>query len=99
MLSALQQRVAIVLADLPEAEGFALAGGGALIVRGAVDRETRDLDFFVGDADAVDRLVPVLEASLTAARFAVERRQVAHGFARLSVTAGNDRTEVDLCVD
>lgn len=43
MLSALQQRVAIVFADLPEAEGFALAGGGALIVRGAVNRETHDL--------------------------------------------------------
>lgn len=41
----------------------------------------------------------MLEAALTAARFAVERRQVAHGFARLSVTAGDDRTEVDLCVD
>ncbi|MGH9244820.1 MAG: nucleotidyl transferase AbiEii/AbiGii toxin family protein [Acidimicrobiales bacterium] len=99
MLSALQRRVAIVLADLPEAEGFALAGGGALIVRGAVDRETRDLDFFVGEADAVDRLLPALEAALTAGHLAVERRQVAHGFARLSVTAGDDHTEVDLCVD
>lgn len=99
MLSALQQRVALVLADLPEAEGFALAGGGALIVRGAVDRETHDLDFFVGDADAVDRLLPVLEAALGADQLAVERRQVAHGFARVAVSDGDDHTEVDLCVD
>ena len=99
MLSALQQRVAIVLADLPEAEGFALAGGGALIVRGAIDRETHDLDFFVTEAAAVDRLVPALEATLTAGHLTVERRQIAHGFARLSVTAGDAHTEVDLCVD
>ncbi len=99
MLSALQQRVAVVLAELPEAEGFALAGGGALIVRGAVDRETHDLDFFVGDADAVDRLLPVLEAALRDASLAVERRQVAHGFARVSIRDSDEHTEVDLCVD
>lgn len=99
MLSALQQRVALVLTDLPEAEGFALAGGGALIVRGAVERETHDLDFFVGEADAVDRLLPALESALRTEQLAVERRQVAHGFARLSVRAGEDHTEIDLCVD
>lgn len=99
MLSALQQRVAIVLAGLPEAEGFALAGGGALIVRGLIDRETHDLDFFAGEAEAVDRLLPALEAALSAVHLSVERRQIARGFARLSVTADDDRTEVDLCVD
>jgi len=99
VLTALQQRVALILADLPEAEGFALAGGGALIVRGAVERETHDLDFFVGKADAVDRLLPALESALIAEQLAVERRQVAHGFARLSVRAGDDHTEIDLCVD
>jgi len=99
VLSALQQRVALVLADLPEAQGFALAGGGALIVRGAVDRETHDLDFFVGDADAVDRLLPVFEAALHDEGLAVERRQVGHGFARVSIRDSGDHTEVDLCVD
>jgi len=99
VLSALQQCVALVLAGLPEAEGFALAGGGALVVRGAVDRETHDLDFFVGEADAVDRLLPALESALSAEQITVERRQVAHGFARLSVQAGDDHTEIDLCVD
>lgn len=99
VLSALQQRVALVLADLPDAEGFALAGGAALIVRGAVERETHDLDFFVGEADSVDRLLPALESALTANHLAVERRQVAHGFARLSVRGDDDHTEIDLCVD
>jgi len=98
-MSELQQRVALVLADLPEAEGFALAGGGALIIRGAVDRETHDLDFFVGEADAVDRLLPALEGALSAHGLDIERRQVAHGFARLSVGGSDDQTEIDLCVD
>lgn len=74
MLSALQQSVAIVLAGLPEAEGFALAGGGALIVRGLIDRETHDLDFFAGEAEAVDRLLPALEGALSAVHLSVERR-------------------------
>lgn len=74
LLSSLQEHVATVLARLPEAEGFALAGGGALIARGAVDRSTRDLDFFADDADAVDHLLPALEAALAADGVAVERR-------------------------
>lgn len=36
MLSPLQERVAEIIAGLKEAEGFALAGGAALIVRGDV---------------------------------------------------------------
>ncbi len=46
MLSDLQLRVARIIAGLVEAEDFALAGGAALIVRGGVERATRDLDFF-----------------------------------------------------
>jgi hypothetical protein len=58
MLSPLQQRVARLIAQLDEAEGFALAGGAALIARGEVERRTRDLDFFGLEVDAVDRLLP-----------------------------------------
>ena len=60
MLSPLQQRIATIVAGLPEAEDFALAGGTALIVRGDVDRGTRDLDFFGLSRLAVDRLVPAV---------------------------------------
>jgi hypothetical protein len=46
-LSALQLRVLRLIRDrLPEAEGFVLAGGAALIVHGIVDRPTEDLDLF-----------------------------------------------------
>ena len=56
MLSPLQERVAEIIAGLKEAEGFALAGGAALIVRGDVRRQTRDLDFFGLDLGADARL-------------------------------------------
>jgi len=53
MLSPLQERVARIVGGLVEAEGFALAGGAALIVRGDVDRQTRDLDFFGPSAECL----------------------------------------------
>ena len=42
----LQQQLRAILDLLPEAQDFALAGGGALIVQGVVSRPTRDLDYF-----------------------------------------------------
>ena len=61
MLSPYQQEVARLLPQLPEAAGFALAGGAALIVTGIVERETDDLDFFGREAAAVNRLAPAFE--------------------------------------
>ena len=57
VLSALQERVARIVVALPEADGFALAGGAALVVMQVVDRATRDLDYFGPSADEVDRLL------------------------------------------
>jgi hypothetical protein len=84
---------------LEEAEGFALAGGAALIARGEVRRQTRDLDFFGLTADAVDRLVPAAERALREAGLSIERLQVNPGLARLVVESGDDRTELDLAAD
>jgi hypothetical protein len=66
VLSDLQRRIATILANLAEARGFVLAGGGAIIVRGAVGRLTRDLDYFTIDPAEVDQLLPVLEQALLA---------------------------------
>ncbi|MGH8906232.1 MAG: hypothetical protein ACRD0K_06905 [Egibacteraceae bacterium] len=41
MLSALQRRLIGLISSLPEAEGFALAGGAALVTRGEVSRTTK----------------------------------------------------------
>ncbi|MFL6012967.1 MAG: nucleotidyl transferase AbiEii/AbiGii toxin family protein [Gaiellaceae bacterium] len=99
MLSPLQEQVARIVAGLEEAEGFALAGGAALIARGEVHRQTRDLDFFGPTTDAVDRLVPALDRALRDAGLVVHHVQENPGFARLIVESGDDRTELDLGAD
>jgi hypothetical protein len=99
VLSSLQQQVARIVASLPEADGFALAGGAALVLHQLVDRQTRDLDFFGATADDVDRLLPAVERALSGASLEalVERRS--HGFARLTISSGDETTELDLGSD
>jgi hypothetical protein len=99
VLSPLQERVAEIIAGLEEANDFALAGGGALIVRGDVQRQTRDLDFFGLSTDAVDHLLPAVDRALRAAGLTVRHIQVSPGFARLIVESDEDRTELDLGTD
>jgi hypothetical protein len=99
VLSPLQEEVARVVGSLVEAEDFALAGGAALIVRGDVDRKTRDLDFFGLSAAAVDTLVPVAERALRDRGFRVHRLLDNPGFTRLLVEGDGDRTEVDVATD
>ena len=99
MLSPLQEQVAEIIAGLEEATDFALAGGAALISRGDVQRQTKDLDFFGLTTDAVDRLLPAVERALQAVGLTVRRVQDNPGFARLLVEGGNERTEVDLAAD
>ncbi|MHB8439348.1 MAG: nucleotidyl transferase AbiEii/AbiGii toxin family protein [Acidimicrobiales bacterium] len=99
MLSDLQWQVAELITELPEAQGFALAGGAALIVRGDVVRQTRDLDFFGPEPDQVDALLPAVIRALTGIGLDVNVVREAHGFARLEVRSGFERTEVDLAAD
>lgn len=99
MLTPLQEQVAAIIAGLAEAEGFALAGGAALIARGDVQRQTGDLDFFGPTPAAVDRLVPAVDRALKEAGLAVHHIEVNPGFARLIVESGNGRTELDLGAD
>jgi hypothetical protein len=75
VLSPLQRQVAAIVAGLAEAEGFALAGGAALIARGDVQRETRDLDFFGLTPEAVDGLVPAVDRALREAGLVVRHVQ------------------------
>ncbi len=68
MLTPLQQRLLEIVGRLPEAEGFALAGGAVLIMRGTVDRNTNDLDLFIGhdvvEADTVATMLASVEQAL-----------------------------------
>ena len=100
MLSPLQTQIARLVATLPEADSFALAGGAALIVHRVVDRRTDDLDFFTSNADDVPRLVPALEAALGAAGLRVRRERVLPTFARLTVSDDSGAaTVVDIAWD
>lgn len=99
MLTALQQKVVRVVRELPQAEGFALAGGAGLVAQGTSSRPTNDLDFFAENPADVDRFLPVLEPSLEAAGLTVERVQTEPGFARLSVADQSERTLIDLAYD
>ncbi|MGQ0743965.1 MAG: nucleotidyl transferase AbiEii/AbiGii toxin family protein [Acidimicrobiales bacterium] len=83
----------------PEASGFVLAGGAALVLRGDVDRTTRDLDFFTTSVDDVGRLLAAFESALRQAGLDVDRKRTGTGFVRLAVSDGQERTEVDLGTD
>lgn len=99
MLTPLQRQIVEIVQRLPEAEGFALAGGAALIVRGLVQRETHDLDYFATRQEAVARLAPALERRLEEAEFTVERIQDSPGFVRFHVSSEDEACEVDLAHD
>lgn len=99
MLSALQRQILRLIADLPEAQGFVLAGGAALVLRGDIDRATRDLDLFTTAASDVALIVDPLEARLSEAGLAVERVRVTDTFVRLLVADEADQTEIDLARD
>ena len=99
VLSALQRRVVELLAGIPEAAEFVLAGGAALIALGEVDRSTRDLDYFAVEPAAVDRLAPMLASRLESAGLDIVHERVAPGFVRLVVSDGDEQTRVDLASD
>lgn len=103
-LTPLQRRAARILFDLPASDGFALAGGSALVALGVVDRLTRDLDAFIaaqpgnppGDVRA---LATSFCAALTAQGWTVHLVRDHVTFARLLATLDGQTIEVDLAVD
>lgn len=103
-LTALQRRAARILFELPDAAGFALAGGSALVALGVVDRPTRDLDAFIAAAPGdppgdVRPLTTAFIAALTTDGWTVETVRNHVTFARLLATLDDQTMEVDLAVD
>ena len=88
-----------MVAALPEARGFALAGGGALVVHGLTERSTNDLDFFTPAPTDVPVLRQALEIAFGAAGLTVAIVRDTETFARLRVGDGTTDTLVDLAWD
>jgi hypothetical protein len=89
-LTAFQVKVARLFFSLPEAEGFLLAGGAALVAQHMTTRPTQDLDFFtrVGGT-SVPTARNALEVSAHEQGWSIERIQDEPTFCRL-IFHGND---------
>ena len=98
-LSDIQLRAAAIVLALSEAEGFALAGGAALVLHEIVDRGTNDLDCFGPSTHAVNALVDPVASALKANGLAVEIAVRTDGFAKLVVSGAADRTQIDIGFD
>lgn len=90
-----QTEIAHLLFSLPEAAGYALAGGSALLASGTIERPTRDLDAFVeaqpsqppGD---VTPLTGALTTKLETEGWTIEAIRTHQTFARLIATRIHD---------
>lgn len=88
------------MAKLPEAGStVALAGGGALIVTGIVQRLTEDLDFFAPHPQPIAPVLEALEAKLLAEGIQVTRLHSTETFARLQIESDSETTRIDFATD
>lgn len=103
MLEPLQERLAILISQLPEADGFALMGGAALFIHRVIERPTQDLDYARPAPDVGGIRVHVLAAAIDRVAadhgLAVTRLADVEQFIRLAITDSTHTTEVDLTVD
>ena len=99
VLTPLQEKIAVVVSASLEGSDFALAGGGALISQGLVDRRTKDLDFFGSSEQVLAERFPDIVSALERDGFVVEVRRLTPQFARIVVRGVNSETEVDFGLD
>ncbi len=99
ILTHLQQQVAQIVAGVLAAEDVGLAGGGALISQGFVNRLTRDLDYFGAPGFALSDFAPQIISALIEDGFEVDVKRQATTFYRLAIKRADDETELDLAID
>lgn len=94
-----QVQVAQLFFSLPEAQGFLLAGGAALVAQHLTTRPTQDLDFFtrVGGT-GVPAARDALEAAAHRRGWTMQRVRDEAKFCRL-IIHGDDNLLVDLALD
>jgi predicted nucleotidyltransferase len=99
-LTDLQLLVLELFFKLPEADGFVLAGGAALVASGLTERPTQDIDLFGSDvATGITAAADALEVACTERGWTTERIRNTATFRRLIVRRPGDELLVDLAVD
>lgn len=98
-LTAAQLYVAAAFFALPEAEGFVLVGGAALISLHLVDRFTDDLDFFTDDPIRVGVVADAFQRSAHRSGWTVRMLRESPTFRRLTVTIDTESVQIDIAVD
>ena len=73
-ISEMQREVASIALRAAARNGFALAGGNALIAHGIIDRPTDDVDLFSDQETGVAAAADAVQSALRAAGFLAERR-------------------------
>lgn len=99
-----QRDLARLLFSLPEATGYALAGGAALVVQRIVDRDTRDLDAFIAATPGptpgtVDLLADAFTEAAQRAGWTLQTIRRHPTFCRFILDCDDDTVELDLAVD
>lgn len=96
----MQRDIVRIAMSLPQAENIALAGGGAMLAHGFIDRVTHDLDLFTPDAADVQPVTDALTAALRDHGYHVDVVRQHDTFAQLAVTnTAGSRTDVDIAQD
>jgi hypothetical protein len=99
-LTELQRLLLELFFKLPEADGFVLAGGAALVASGLTERPTQDVDLFGSDvATGITAAADALEVACTDRGWTTERIRDTATFRRLIVRSPSDELLVDLAVD
>lgn len=92
-LDDLHREVAVIALRAAASNGFALAGGCALLAHGVTVRPTEDVDLFTNHEHGVQAAANAVEASLRAAGFAAERQDETAGLADVLEGMGDGLAE------
>jgi hypothetical protein len=92
-LDELHREVAVIALRAAASNGFALAGGCALLAHGVTVRPTEDVDLFTNHEYGVQAAADVVEASLRAAGFQTERQDEAASLADVFEGMGDGLAE------
>jgi hypothetical protein len=100
MIDPFQARVAQLVLAAAAGQGFALAGGNALVAHGLLARPTEDVDLFTPEPGGPGHVLEAVVDALVSDGFAVHLTRApaenAGEFAQLHVTRDGQTTQVDL---